>query len=189
MYLENHRTELYMLSLNHLSPSTISPKNLRELLIDIRNKLPASMKLPADPVNNIWYFYNTITCNAYLDDHKILIVLSIPLLDDKESYEIYKIHNLPLSQHGTSTLKDKKLGLTAKYDLSVAALMINKERTKYALLSSNDFDACNNRYMPFCNPKSPIYQINLSKSCIIALFLKNVENVGKYCKSTVYFDP
>ena len=146
------------------------------------------MKLPADPVNNIWYFYNTITCNAYLDGHKILIVLSIPLLDDKESYEIYKIHNLPLSKQGTSTSKDKNLGLTAKYDLSVGALMINKERTKYALLSSNEFDACNNRYMPFCNPKSPIYQINLSKSCIIALFLKNLENVGKYCKSTVYFD-
>ena len=93
-----------------------------------------------------------------------------------------------MSKQGTSTSKDKNLGLTAKYDLSVGALMINKERTKYALLSSNEFDACNNRYMPFCNPKSPIYQINLSKSCIIALFLKNLENVGKYCKSTVYFD-
>ena len=188
VYLENLRTELNMLSLNHLSPSTISPKNLRELLLDIRNKLPASIKLPADPVNNIWYFYNTITCNAYLDGHKILIVLSIPLLDDKESYEIYKIHKLPLSKHGTSTSKDKNLGLTAKYDLSVEALMINKEWTKYALLSSNDFDACNNRYILFCNPKSPIYPINLSKSCIIALFLKNGENVRKYCKSTVYFD-
>ena len=32
VYLENLRTELNKLSLNHLSPSTISPKNLRELL-------------------------------------------------------------------------------------------------------------------------------------------------------------
>ena len=39
VYLENLRTELNMLSLNHLSPSTISPKNLRELLLDIRNKI------------------------------------------------------------------------------------------------------------------------------------------------------
>ena len=119
-----------MLSLNYLSPSTISPKNLRELHLGIRNKLPASMKLPADPVNNIWYFYNTITCNAYLDGHKILIVISIPLLDDKESYEIYKIRNLPLSKHGASTSEDKNLDLTAKYNLSVETLMINKERTK-----------------------------------------------------------
>ena len=109
VYLENLRTELNMLSLNHLSPSTITPKNLGELLLDIRNKLPSSIKLHADPVNNIWYFYNTITCYAYLDGHKILIVLSIPLLDDKESYEIYKIHNLPLSKRGTSTSEDKKV--------------------------------------------------------------------------------
>ena len=93
-----------------------------------------------------------------------------------------------MSKHGTSTLEDKNLDLTAKYDLSVEVLMINKEQTKYALLSSNDFDACNNQYMIFCNQKSPIYQINLSKSYIIVLFLKNAENVRKYCKSTVYFD-
>ena len=108
---------------------------------------------------------------------------------------IYKIHNIPLSKHHMSTLEDKNLDLTAKYDLSVEALMINKERTKYSLLSLNGNDTCNHRYMPFCNPKSPVYQINLSKSCIIALFLKkkkkkrkHVENVRKYCRSTVYFD-
>ena len=87
-----------------------------------------------------------------------------------------------------STLEDKNLDLTASYGLSVEALMINKERTKCTLLCSDDYDACNNRYMLFCNPKCPICQINLTKSCIIALFLKNTENVRKYCKSTVYFD-
>ena len=57
IYLENLRLELNMLSLNHLSPSTISPKNLKGLLLSIKDKLPSSMKLPADPVNDIWYFY------------------------------------------------------------------------------------------------------------------------------------
>ena len=79
-----------MLSLSNLSPSTISPKNLRALLLDVKDKLLASMQLPADPESNIWYFYNTLTCTAYLDGHKILIVLTIPLLDLKEIYEIYK---------------------------------------------------------------------------------------------------
>ena len=53
-----------------------------------------------------------------------------------------------------STLKDKNAGLIAKYDLSVEAIMVNKERTKYTLLSSIDYDACNNRYMLFCKKKS-----------------------------------
>ena len=42
--------------------------------------------------------------------------------------------------------------------------------------------------MPFCNPKSPIYQINLSKSCAIALFLKKKENIQRDCKSMVYLN-
>ena len=42
--------------------------------------------------------------------------------------------------------------------------------------------------MPFCNPKSPIYRINLSKSHVIALFLKNKENVQRDCKSMVYLN-
>ena len=67
-------------------------------------------------------------------------------------------------------------------------LIINEDRTKYILLSEKDYYSCNNRYMQFCNPKSPIYQTNLSKSCVIALFLKNEENVQHNCKSMVYLN-
>ena len=42
--------------------------------------------------------------------------------------------------------------------------------------------------MPFCIPKSPIYRINLSKSRVIALFLKYKENVERDCKSMVYLN-
>ena len=55
--------------------------------------------------------------------------------------------------------------------------MINEDITKYTLLSEKDYYSCNNRHMPSCVPKGPIYQINLSKSRIIALFLKKKENV------------
>ena len=103
---------------------------------------------------------STLTCTAYLDGHKILIILSVPLLDQRERYDIYKIHNLPLPRQNMLTSGGEKIDLIAKYDLSTHALMINEDRTKYALLSSNDYHACNNRYMPFCNPRSPVYQNN-----------------------------
>ena len=66
--------------------------------------------------------------------------------------------------------------------------MINKDKTKYTLLSGKDYYACNSSYMPFCIPKSPIYQNNLSMSCVIALLLKNKENVQCDCKSMVYLN-
>ena len=40
IYIENLRTELDMLSLSHLSPSNISPKNFRTLILDFKDKLP-----------------------------------------------------------------------------------------------------------------------------------------------------
>ena len=39
-YLENLKTELNMLSLNHLSINTISPNDLKKLSIEIQAKLP-----------------------------------------------------------------------------------------------------------------------------------------------------
>ncbi len=53
---------------------------------------------------------------------------------------------------------------------------------------SEEYHSCNNKYMKFCNPKSAIYQVNLSKSCVIALFLKHTENIKQFCKSVVQLD-
>ena len=76
----------------------------------------------------------------------------------------------------------------AKYDISAEASMNNEDKTKYTFLSGKDYFSCNNRHMPFCNPKIPTYQINLSKSCVIVLFLKNREKVQRDCKSMVYLN-
>ena len=177
-----------MLSLNHLSPSTITPSNLRGLLLDISDKLLISMRLAADPVTEIWYFYNSLTCTAYLDWHTMLIVLSIPLVDRRESFDVYKIHNLPLSVHKRTSPGNTDINTVAQFNLESEALMIKNDRTKYALLTGDEFNMCNNKYMTFCNPKSAICQINLTKTCVIALFLKHPENIQQYCKSMVYFD-
>ena len=56
MYLENLKSELNVLSMHHLSTNTISPKNLKELLLEIESKLPNKFELPRNPRNDIWYF-------------------------------------------------------------------------------------------------------------------------------------
>ena len=69
-YLANLRLELNMLSLDHLSPSTITPQALKLLLTQIKTRLPSSLKLPEDPETNIWHFYRTLTCTIILDGDK-----------------------------------------------------------------------------------------------------------------------
>ena len=130
-----------MLSLNHLSASTISPTNLRSLLLEIKNKLPATMRLPSDPISDIWYFYNTLTCTTYLDGDKILIVLSIPLLDFKEGYEIYNVYNFPLPLQNVTVDSETRTGITARYDIESDGLMMSTDQTKYVLLLREEYSS------------------------------------------------
>ena len=95
-YLESLKSELNMLSMQHHSTNTISPKDLKELLIEVESKLPNNFELPRNPRKDIWYFYKTLTSITYLEDNEIRIVLKIPLINTKEEYEVYRIYNLPL---------------------------------------------------------------------------------------------
>ena len=62
LYLGNLRLELNMLSLSHLSPSLITPKDLKRLLTQIKAKLSPTLKLPEDHRSNIWYYSQTCCC-------------------------------------------------------------------------------------------------------------------------------
>ncbi|CAC5416204.1 unnamed protein product [Mytilus coruscus] len=95
-YLNHLQLQLNMSSLGHMSPSLISPGNLRVLLTDIKRRLPATLKIPGDEIKDIWNFYKFLTCSTVLDENRIIIIITLPLLDIRDSYAIYKIHNLPV---------------------------------------------------------------------------------------------
>ena len=88
-----------MLSMHHLSTNTISSKNFKTLLFEVVSKLPNTLELPKNPKNDIWHFYQTLTCITYLEDNVIRITLKIPLMNTKQKYEVYKVHNLPMPLH------------------------------------------------------------------------------------------
>ena len=103
LYLGNQQLELNMLPLNHLSPSLITPKDLKRLLTQIKGTLPPTLQLPEDHRSNIWYYYRTLTCTTILEDDRIVVVMSIPLLDFTGQYDVVKIHNIPLPMHKAHT--------------------------------------------------------------------------------------
>ena len=183
-YLNNLKIELNMLSMFHLSTGTISPKNLRSLLLEINTKLPNNFELPANPRNDIWYFYKTLTCVTYMEDNEIRIVLKIPLINTKEKYEVYKIHNLPLPVQSLSK-NNTPHSYLVKYELESETLMISQDRTKFSLLSKNNFHVCNNNHMQFCDPESAFYQTNLHRLCVMALFMQVKDDIKQLCKQTV----
>ena len=84
---------------------------------------------------------------TYLEHAQIRIVLSIPLINTGDKYEVFKVHNIPFPFHNTSAQ------YLAKYDLETEFLMVSESRQSYAILSENDFHMCNSVNLQFCNPK------------------------------------
>ena len=174
--------------MGRLSPSIISPSNLRQLLLDVKARLPTTLKLPNDPQVDLWFFYKHLTCITVLETDTILIVISIPLLDLNGKFEVFKAISvpfpLPTDQGQQSNLPD----MVAVYDLEATDFIINRERTKYALLSQKEKQHCSDQSTTFCAIENAIFPINLSKLCVIALFMKNEDAIKRFCQKVVHLD-
>ena len=181
-YLKSLKSELNMLSMQHLSTNTISPKDLKELLIEVESKLPNNFELPRNPRKDIWYFYKTLTSITYLEDNEIRIVLKIPLINTKEEYEVYRIYNLPLP------MATKQTNIMLKYTLETDMLMVSKDRSKFSLLTESAFHMCNSFHYRFCNPETAFYQANINRFCVVALFMQNQRDIKTFCKQMVILD-
>lgn len=181
-YLNNLKLELSVLSMNHLSVNTITPNQLKTLLSDLKTRLPINYQLPENPQTNIWYFYEILHCTTYLSENKIFIVLNVPMLNIKNSYEIYRVINIPIPFHEGKNVHEE---LAFKYKLESESIMMSNDRSKYSLLSENDLDMCINKKTKFCNPRKAMYPTNLNKLCVIAQFLDKSQDIEKYCTKLI----
>lgn len=184
-YLENLKTQLNFLSLGRLSMSSISPRNLRQLLSEMKSKLPTTLSLIGDPAKDLFLFYRQLASSALLEDDRIIIVLSIPVLHTSNRFEVFKAHSLPLTIKGVKTDNNHAPDMIATYDLEAHGLMIDQGRTKYALLTKDEIDQCSDPSINWCSVTEPIFPVNLAKLCLVHLFLRNSESIQKYCKRMV----
>ena len=184
-YLEHLRTQLNFLSLGRLNPSTISPSNLRALLLEIKAHLPPTLALIGDPKQDLWLFYRQLRSSALLGEKRIVVIIRIPLLCVHNQYEIYQVFNLPIPVENLRTDNVNAPDMITKYNLESEGLMIDKSKTRYALLTRAETEICSDSSVKYCNVQSPIYPVNLARLCVVNLFLQKPEAVKKYCESIV----
>ena len=125
-YLENLKTQLNFLSLGRLSMSSISPRNLRQLLSEIKSKMPTTLLLIGDPAKDLFLSYRQLASSALLEYDRIIIVLSIPVLHTSNRFEIFKAHGLPLTIKEAKTDNDHAPDTIATYDLEAHGQMIDQ---------------------------------------------------------------
>ena len=61
-----------------------------------------------------------------MEDNEIRIVLNIPLINTKEQYEVYKVHNLPLPLYSISK-NETTHPYSGKYELETEVLMVSED--------------------------------------------------------------
>ena len=189
-YLNDLKTQLDMLSFNALTPSVIRPLQLRSMLRDIARLLPRNIYLPINPDKNLYKFYKTIKSTAAIQGNKIYTILDIPLLSLEDRMDIFQAHNLPIpytNMFGENETIPIDYGhhMVAKYKLEADIFAIDKSKSRYVLLSKQEAIGCNTYGRGFCKLSSPVYYSNVSKFCVIVLFMMDVSKLQQYCNIIV----
>ena len=59
-------------------------------------KSNARLRLCEDPENNIWSYYGTVTLTAIFLQNYLMLILTVPLIDQSLQVNLYKVLNLPM---------------------------------------------------------------------------------------------
>ena len=81
-----------------LNPMIIPPDILKNILHKIEKdiKSHARLKLCEDPETNIWSYYGTIKLTPIVLEDYLMLILTVPLIDQSLHMNLYKVHNLPM---------------------------------------------------------------------------------------------
>ena len=90
------------------------PDMLRKILEQVQEGIQANahLRLSKDPYENIWAYCNIIKVMPIVPEDRLMVVLTIPLIDSSLDVNLYKVHNLPML-HPT-------LGVQVEYELEVS---------------------------------------------------------------------
>ena len=104
------------LASQELNPMIILPDILKEILHKIMDdsKSKARLRLCEDPETNIWSYCRTVKLTPIVLQDYLMLILTVPLVDQSLQMNLYKVHNLPVL-HPT-------LNVHAQYELEGAYL-------------------------------------------------------------------
>ena len=166
-----------MFSSGELNPNLISPEMLTKELVNIQKQLPPSLKLPEDPTQNIWHYYNFLSVSHTTHDNKIIVLIKLPLIDHDSSLDLYRIYNLPIF--------NPSLNKALTYQLEANTLAVSTDRNYATIPTESEFLECTLANGHFCNLRSALYHMQSSKLCVISLFLKDEIAISENCEMKV----
>ena len=166
---------LRVLSSKQVNPLLIPPDALREVLAHIKDDMKRNprLQLPEDPNVNIWNYYPIMKITPVVMDNFLLIILTIPLMDQSLEMNLYKVYNLPALH--------PELKVEFTYELEGEYLAIIKNKLYAALPTAREIRICKGTGGYLCLMNQALYPIDRLEWCVYALFTDDKEKKREYC--------
>ena len=164
-----------VLASQELNPMIIPPNILKKILHKIKEdiKSHARLKLCEDPETNIWSYYGMIKLTPIVLEDYLMLVLTVPLIDQSLHMNLYKVHNLPML-HPT-------LHVHAQYEVEGSYLATVMKGMFMTLPTTLDVRLCLMMNGHLCMFNQALYPVEHMNWCINALFINNKDQIERNC--------
>ena len=163
------------LASQELNPMIIPPDILKKILYRIMEDINsnARLQLCEDPETNIWSYYGTVKLTPIVLQDYLMLILTIPLVDQSLQVNLYKVHNLPML-HPT-------LNVHAQYKLEGTYLTTLMEGMFVSLPTALDVKLCLVTNGHLCMFDQALYLVECINWGIYALFINDQNQIRKDC--------
>ena len=164
-----------ILATQELNSTIIPPDVLKTILHRIEDdiKSNARLKLCEDPNTNIWSYYGTIKLTPIVLQDYLMLILTVPLIDQTLHMNLYKVHNLPML-HPT-------LQMHVQYEIEGQYLATLMDSMFITLPTSMDVRLCLMTKGHLCMFDQALYPVDNTNWCIYALFINDINKIKKNC--------
>ena len=163
------------LATQELNPMIIPPDILKKILNKVTEDIKANprLRLGEDSKTNIWAYYGNVTLTPIVLQDYLILILTVPLVDQYLQMELHKVYNLPML-HPT-------LHMHAQYEIKGTYLATLMEGMFVSLPSTLDAKLClmTNRHL--CMFDKALYTMESINWCIYALFINDHDSIRRDC--------
>ena len=163
------------LASQELNPMIIPPDILKNILHKIETdiKSHARLKLCEDLETKIWLYYGTIKLTPIVLEVYLMLILTVPLIDQSLHMNVYKVYNLPMLH--------PMLHVLVQYEIENLYLAAIMDGMFITLPTALDVKLCLMANEHLCMFKQALYPVEQTNWCIYALFINDEKQIERNC--------
>ena len=163
------------LASQELNPMIIPLDILKNILHRIETNIKSHdrLKLCEDPEVNIWSYYGTIKLTPIVLEDYLMLILTVPLVDQSLHMNLYRVYNLPMLH--------PDLHVHVQYEVENTYLATVMDGMFITLPTALDVRLCLMTNGHLCMFKQALYPVEQTNWCIYALFINDEKQIERNC--------